>query len=451
MQGVRFRTVILPVALPIFLGAVVFQFQSVANRVFLGQVDAGWLAVIANVLFPIWTMMAMLNSLSSGATILISHALGAGDKERAKTLGALAIVGNSVVAFLCFLFWATSSRLVYQAMGVEGKILEECVAYTSIASISFLGAGVSGALTSMFQAGTQTKPLMISGAVRSLLNVVLDAVLIFGLLGFPAMGLLGAATATVLADLVGLGVLVLIFLRKPDLEARPTLATWKALVPRQYGSIVRMGLPTSLEDLLWNAGNLVLIAFMNALDPLATAVYSIVFTIEMLAIIAFVSLSQATMSLVGRAKGAGEFSRIRGLALTSQAAAWVVSGVLALLYLLIPNLLVGIFTSDTAMIARTSPILLVSTLMLFPKAMNFMQGAGIRGLGDTKWMLGTQIFGTVFLVALGYLLIFVFHWGVTGLFIAMCIDEGVRAIVNGLHFRRISRVRVSDEAEASAA
>lgn len=453
MKGVRFRSVILPVAFPIFLGMLVFQIQTVANRAFLGQVDTAWLAVVSNVVFPLWTMMAMLNSLSTGATILISHALGAGDKARAKTLGALALVGNSAIAAVCYLFWATSSRGVYELMGVQGKILEDCVAYTSVAALSFLGTGLSGALTSIFQATTKTKPLMVSGVVRSLVNIALDVVLIFGFLGFPQMGLLGAATATVVADAFGLVVLAALLLWNKDLEARPDRATWRSLKPMRYLEIVKMGLPTSLEDLLWNVGNLVLIGYMNALDPLATAVYSIIFTIEIVAIIVFMSLGQATVALVGRAKGAGEPERVRSLVLTSQLAAWTASGAVALLFLVAPFALVGLFTNDASLVARTAPILLVSCLMLFPRSVNFMAGSGIRGLGDTKWMLGTQVFGTLFLVSLGYLFIFVLNGGVAGLFWAMCVDELVRAIINGFHLNRLAaRVSVAlPEPEAESA
>lgn len=446
MKGVRFRSDILPVAFPVFLGMVVFQIQIMANRAFLGQVDAHWLTVISNVVFPLWTMMSMLNALSTGATVLISQALGGGEGTRARSLAALALVGNSAIAVVCFVFWVTCSRWVYQAMGVQGAVLDDCVAYTKIAAFSFLGAGLSGALTSIFQASAKTRPLMISGMVRSTVNVVLDAVLIFGLLGFPKMGLLGAATATVISDVLGLLVLLWLLQADKKVEGRPGREAWTKLNPRLYLQIVRKGLPTSVEDLLWNVGNLVLIAYMNALDPLATAVYSIVFTIEIIAIIVFMSLGQATVALAGRAKGAGDVPRIRGLVLSSQAVAWAASAAIGLVFIFAPGLLVGIFTSDASLVGRTVPILLVSCLMLFPRSVNFMTGAGIRGVGDTPWMLKTQIFGTVFMISLGYLFIFVLHLGVAGLFWAMCVDEGVRAIINGFRLRRLTPAPVREPA-----
>jgi Na+-driven multidrug efflux pump len=195
-----------------------------------------------------------------------------------------------------------------------------------------------------------------------------------------------------------------------------------------------MGVPTSLEDLLWNLGNLMLISFLNALDPLATAVYSLVFTIEILPIVVFMSLGQTTTVLAGRAKGSGDLGLARQAALKAQWAAWATSAAIALLFLSVPRAIVGIFTSDAALAARTAPILLVSCFTLFPRSVNFMAGSGIRGLGDTRWMLMTQIGGTIFIVCLGRVLIFTPSLGVIGLFLAMLADEGLRSIVNGSRF-----------------
>jgi Na+-driven multidrug efflux pump len=101
--------------------------------------------------------------------------------------------------------------------------------------------------------------------------------------------------------------------------------------------------------------------------------------------------------------------------MTSQAAAWAVSALIAVAF-------------------AAAPILLVSCLTFLPRSVNFMAGSGIRGLGNTAWMFWTQVFGTVFIVSLGRLLIFAAGLGVKGLFIAMLADEGVRSLVNSIRF-----------------
>jgi Na+-driven multidrug efflux pump len=283
---------------------------------------------------------------------------------------------------------------------------------------------------------------MYSGATRSGLNILLDWLLIFGSRGFPRLGFEGAAVASALSDLVGALVLGALLISDRRIEARPEIGSVLAAPITEYRKIVRFGIPTSLEELLWNVGNLFLIRFLNMLDPLATAVYSLVFTIEILPIVMFMSLGQTTTVLVGKAKGGGNYRRAKGAALTAQAAAWTASTFLVLLFAAIPAVLIGIFTRDTAVITRAAPILIVSYFTFFPRPVNFMAGRGIRGLGNTKWILGTQIFGTIFVVSLGAVLIFPAGLGVIGLFLAMLADEAVRSAVNSIRFFRSVRAGI---------
>jgi MATE family multidrug resistance protein len=453
MLEVKFRKDIAPIALPIFLSLVVFQIQTMINRAFLGRLNIEYLSVISNVVFPMWTTVAMLNALATGATILMSQSLGAGDRGKARMLAAAALKGNGIAALILFVFWFTSSGIVFRLMGVTGNILEYCVRYSRIASFSFLISGVSSAMTAVFQASGRTRPLMYSGALRSLLNILLDWLLIFGSLGFPALGYEGAAAATVIADFAGVIFLGALLMGDKRIEARPDFRSVLRAPIRDYRHIVKMGVPTSLEDMLWNVGNLMLIRFLNRLDPLAVAVYSLVFTMEILPIVVFAALGQTTTVLVGKAKGAGSFIRAKGAAVTALAAAWIVSALIAAVFASVPAGLVAVFTGDSSVISRAAAILLVSCFTFFPRSVNFMAGSGIRGLGNTTWMLGTQVFGTVFIVALGWLLIFQAGLGVMGLFIAMLADEGVRSVANSIRFLRgVNRsARAAAAAEEQAA
>jgi MATE family multidrug resistance protein len=337
-------------------------------------------------------------------------------------------------------------------MGVTGTILESCVSYTRIAAFSFLFSGISSAMTAAFQSSGRTRPLMYSGGLRSGMNILLDWLLIFGSLGFPRLGFRGAAVASVLSDLAGVMFMGMLLARQAGFETKPDLRSTLRAPLAVYGRIARMGIPTSLEELLWNLGNLLLIRFLNMLDPLATAVYSLVFTIEILPIVVFMSLGQTTTVLVGRAKGADDYGRAKSAVFSSQAVAWTASAALVALFAAVPAGLIGLFTRDPAIIARAAPILLISCFTFFPRSVNFMAGSGIRGLGNTRWMLMTQVAGTILVSAAGWILIFPAGLGVAGLFIAMLADEGIRAVANSVCFLGEARPRLtSAEAVPTAA
>ncbi|MNP54846.1 MATE family multidrug exporter [compost metagenome] len=107
---------------------------------------------------------------------------------------------------------------------------------------------------------------------------------------------------------------------------------------------------------------------------------------------------------------------------------------ISVIFTLFPNELLSVFTNDKSIIEQTAPFLLIVSITMFPRAVNNVVGLSIQGMGDTKWMLYGQIFGTIIMVGLSYVLIFVAGFGIYGLFITFLIDECIRALINIFRF-----------------
>jgi glycosyltransferase involved in cell wall biosynthesis len=99
-----------------------------------------------------------------------------------------------------------------------------------------------------------------------------------------------------------------------------------------------------------------------------------------------------------------------------------------------PRQLLGLFTDDPTVVEVSVPYLKFVSWILFPKAVNNVIGLCIRGLGDTRWMLLTQIFGTCFMVLGGYYLILVSGLGLSGIFLTLLLDEALRGTANLIRF-----------------
>ena len=95
------------------------------------------------------------------------------------------------------------------------------------------------------------------------------------------------------------------------------------------------------------------------------------------------------------------------------------------------------FTSDKSIIASSGIYIMVIAINLFSKSANIVIGNGIRGSGNTKWMLYTQLFGTVWVVCVAAFFVFVCKLGILGVFLAILVDEFVRAIINLCKYLRI--------------
>lgn len=433
---------ILRIGLPIFAGMLVGQIQQITDQAFLGHASAQYLSAVGNAGFTIWTTISFLFSLGTGTAILVSQKLGEKKPEEAERILGSTFVFSSVFSVLIFLLWAFGNRAIFTLMGLTEPILGYTALYARICTISVLFSGFASAAQAVYNGSGSTKPIMVTSILRAAINACLDWVLIFGHFGFPAMGIAGAAIATLTADLIG-GTYSISQAFSKKHPVRLSFASIRKASFTTYLSVIRIGIPAGLEEFAWNAGNIMLIRILNGIDPMAAGIYTIIMSITFIPSIYYMATGSASMTLAGRKTGEGKPGEI---ALTNRKAmiqCMAVSAVFLVLFALIPDRFLGIFTRDARVIALASPMLLICALTLFPKAMNIIYGGAIRGMGDTKWMLASQIFGTLFVIAVAYLMIFAFKLSLAGLFVAVLVDEAVRAAINGFWFHHKVRTASS--------
>lgn len=421
------------------IGNLINQVQMLIDKIFLGQSKEGIesITAIGNAGNLLWTTMAIVFSLSIGSSILISQSVGEGNKNRALEFAGAFLKFHNIIPVILFFFWMFCSPFVFDAMGVTGEIKQHCITYTVFYSPVFLTTGIAASLIVILQTSNYTKHLVTYGIIRSSVNVILDYILIFGKLGFPEMGIQGAAIATTIAEYCGIGFGLLIFIKSKKLSTKPDWTSIKNARFSSYLKSLKLGINASLEEFSWNLGNLGITRILNHIDPTAAGIWAIVFSFEILAVVIIGALGNGTLTLSSEATGAKDLKLFRSVTGTSYLWAAIVSAFTLLLTWLIPDKLLSLFTNDPAVIKNSSIFLLLIGFNLFGKSGNIIVGSGIRGYGDTKWMFFTQIFGTIFVLGTACLFVFVFDLGMTGVYLAVICDEIVRAIINTCKFTRI--------------
>lgn len=424
---------LLKIGMPVTLGLLITQIQQITDQMFLGHASAEYLSAVGNAMFTIWTTISFLFALGTGTAILVSQSLGAKNKDRAEELLGSSLVWSSLLSFVVFGIWTLFNRNIFILMGVKEPVLSYAVTYTGIYSFGVLISGLTASANAVFNGSGATKSLMISSLVRGLVNAGLDWILIFGHFGFPALGIAGAAIATLTADIVG-GAYSLWAAFNPKL---PISLSPRVIAKAKFGTyvdIIKTGLPTGLEEFAWNFGNILLIRILNGIDPLATGIYTIVMSITLVPTLIFMGLGSASTTITGHRYGEGRHDLIRPVIRNALMLCSILSVVAVFLFGFFPTFFASLFTKDASVIRQIPPMLLVYSLALFPKAGNIIYGGGIRGMGDTKWMLLTQIFGTVFMLAVAQFMTGSLHLAIVGVFTAMFLDELVRSIMNGAKF-----------------
>lgn len=434
----EYKNRLVKIFVPIMLSNLISQVQMFIDRIFLGRLDILYMSAVGNATAPVWTTMSFVYSLSVGASILISHSVGEKENEKALQYAASLIKFHNVIPVALFLFWTFCSPLTYTLMGVSQNVMQLCVTYTRLYAPVFLIIGPGASYSVIFQTSNYTKPLVTYGLIRSLLNILLDYLLIFGNFGFPRMELAGAALGTTIAEYIGAIYLVYVIIAHRDkFLTSPDLRTIVRARLRPYLKSMRLGVNSALEDLLWNFGNLCIIRILNTIDERAAGIYSMVFTVEMLFVIIIGSIGSGTLTLTGEATGAKDLALYRSIVKTAIRWSFLVSSLALIFTSIFPRLTLSLFTTDTEVIEMSVVYIILVAVNLFGKSGNIIVGSGIRGYGDTKWMLVTQILGTASVIAGAAVCVFVLKLGMLGVFIAVLCDEAIRAAVNSIRFLRI--------------
>ena len=433
-----YKNKLVKIFVPLMLSQLISQIQMFIDRIFLGRMDILFMSAVGNATAPMWTTMSFVYSLSMGASILISQSVGEKDIEKAKNYAASLIKCHNVIPLLLFLFWIFCGPLVFKLMGVSENVMGLCITYTRLYAPVYLIIGLGASYSVVFQTSNYTKPLVAYGVIRSVLNIILDYLLIFGKFGFPRMEIAGAALGTTIAEYVGALYLVYVTIAKKDkFFTSPGLKRIISSKFAPYLKSIKLGLPSACEDLLWNVGNLCIIRILNTINEMAAGIYSMVFTVEIIFVVVIGSLGSGTLTLTGEATGAKDIKLYRNVVKTAGKWSFLVAACALIFVSIFPRLTLSLFTTDKEVIEMSVIYIILVAANLFGKSGNIIIGSGIRGYGDTKWMFFTQALGTVGVVGLACLCVFVFKLGMLGVFIAVLCDEAVRALINFIRFLRI--------------
>ncbi len=429
---------LLKIFVPIMLSNVISQVQMLIDRIFLGRMDILYMSAVGNATSPVWTTLSFVFSLSMGASILISQSVGAEDKEKAKQYAASLIKYHNIIPILLFLFWTFASPFVFRLMGVGENVLDLCVSYTRIYAPVFLMVGLGAGYSVVMQTSNYTKPLVTYGIIRSVVNIILDYLLIFGKFGFPRMEIRGAALGTTIAEYIGaIYLFYVVITKKEKFMTSPSFSQIIHAKASFYIKSIKLGINSACEDLLWNLGNLLIIRILNSIDERAAGIYTMVFSIEVIFVVIIGALGNATLTVSGEATGAKKLPLYRSVVGTAMLWSCVLSAISVIVVSIFPRQTLSLFTTDNEVIEMSIVFVILVMVNLFGKSGNIIIGSGIRGYGDTRWMLITQTVGTVCVVLMAALFVFVFKWGMLGVFLAVIFDEGLRAIINTFRFLKI--------------
>lgn len=422
--------------LPITVQNLMTALVSAADVVMSGAVSQTALSAVSLASQIQFVLSLFYAGLTIGTTVLASQYWGKGDKRAVEQVLGIALKFSSLISAVFFIGAAFFSRQLMMIFTSDGQLIVAGIPYLRIVSVSYLFMGVSQIyLCIMKNAGKAMLSTVISSTAM-ILNIILNAVLIFGLLGFPRLGIAGAAAATTISRLLEL-VWCMAIARFPGavkIHLRDILHCHKVL----FKDFTRYTVPVLANEMAWGLGFTMYSVIMGHLGSDAVAANSVANVVKNLVTSLCLGVGSGGGILLGTILGRGEAQRAKSYAGRLLQTA-VLSGALGGGIILLARPLI-LSLSDLSGTAEgyLSVMLLICAYYVIGKAINATMIAGIFCAGgDTSFGL---ICDTVnmwfFVVPLGLLCAFVFKLPVLVVYFVISLDEIVKIPFEVRHYKK---------------
>ena len=425
------------IAIPVTLQCLLQSSFSVVDQVMTGQLGSVSIAGIGLGGKFAWIYSVLVSAVAAAAGIMIAQYTGKKDERKAGKSFYLNLVLAIVLAVIFMILGIGFPKMIMGWYTKDASVIEMASGYLRIVSFTFLPMAVSTLLSTYLRCnGKAAIPLYVS-ILSAILNTGFNWLLIFGNLGFPALGADGAALATAISQVGGCILMIILFLslkRKNNWDLPFSLRQERA----EWLQFVGIFVPILVCEFLWSLGENVYAAIYGHIGTAECAAMTVTSPIQGLFMGALSGVSQAAGIMIGKRLGAGEEKEAYCDSKRLMQRGFWLSLILSLLLVLLGRFYVQIFQVEDSVRLIAYKLLVVFAVVAPVKVQNMILGGGIiRSGGRTKYAMLIDIIGTWgFGVPLGFLSAYVLHLPITGVYFILSMEECVRLVLSAVVFRR---------------
>lgn len=435
MGTARMLPLIFSMALPAMFSMLVQALYNNVDSYFVSQLSQKALSAVS-LAFPIQNLqIAFAVGTAVGVTSLISRRLGQGRREEAGAAavhGLLLCIATSLVFALYGAFFTTPFFKMFES---DPEIIHMGDQYISICCIFSFGSFVSIMLEKTLQAtGNMIWP-MVFQLVGAVTNIILDPIFIFGYFGMPAMGVTGAAAATVAGQIVCMVVCILVMAFGKH-EIKISFKGFRLRL-RTIRDIYSVGLPAIVMQAIGTVMNMSMNGILSGFSTEAYTVFGLYFKLQSFVFMPVFGLTQGLLPIMGYNYGARNKKRLLSAMKLGCAIALVIMAAGMLLFLLLPDKLLGIFSASPALLEIGVPALrTICTCFIFA-ALGIVSSTLFQAVGKGTYSLVISLMRQlVVLVPMAWFLAAATH-NVTAVWWAFPIAETVSLVTSLVFFLRL--------------
>lgn len=425
---------LITMSLPMIASMLVQALYNIVDSMFVAQLNENALTAVS-LAFPIQNLMiAVAAGTGVGINALLSKSLGERQFDTANTIarnGILLGVLSSLVFAIAGIF---GSRLFFEIQTEEAQIIEYGTQYMSIITIASIGIFTQITFERLMQSTGKTIFNMITQGLGAIINIILDPILIFGWFGLPAMGVTGAAVATVIGQIIAAS-LGIFFNWKYNKEIH---VSFKGFRPcgKTIGNIYKIGVPSiimqSIGSLTTFGMNNILLMFSST----AATVFGVYFKLQSFIFMPVFGLTNGMIPIVAFNYGARNKKRIYQTLKLSAIIAVSIMLVGVIIFQTVPGALLGLFEASDHMLAIGVPALRAISLSFVFAGFCIICSATFQALGNGVYSM-LMSFARQIVVILPVAFIFAKLIGLDAVWFAYPIAEIVSVVMCVFMLKRI--------------
>lgn len=368
-------------SIPMLIGNLLQTFYNTVDSIWVGRFLGPEALAAVSVSFPIvFLLVAFTTGLSMAASVMVAQYFGAREEDEVKQTATASTTLLALLGFCCMILGLLFHRGILALIRTPTGIMELAASYLFFFLLGLPFMFLYNNIGSILRGAGDAKTPLLLLVYATILNIILDPLLILGVSPFPPLGVAGAAIATTISQ--GFAAIWGMVILKRDgffVFEKPYLIPCASFMR----TLFRLGLPAGIQQTLVSLGHLAVMAIVNGFGKTVVAAFGAATRIDQFSFLPALSFSLAISSLAGQNVGAQNFARAR------EVARWgaIVAGGFALpvtvfVFFAAP-VLIRAFTTDPAVVRIGVEYLRIVSFSYVPFALMFAYNGFLRGAGDT--------------------------------------------------------------------